>query len=374
MLDRGVLSRLFVLTEQEAFTLTMYVDIDQNRQANRNQGYIVQAEALLKDLIARHGSEPLLEEAAARAQELIRSVEPHGKTALVVVHPERQLAEVHTILLRFPSSAHWRRGAFLRPIVEAMDEHERFGVLLTSRQRARIFTVQLGEITEHSDLLSDTGQKVRGIGTDQWRSDKRQERRHEEQVMLHVKRAMDALHDLALKAPFDRLIVAGPLETANQVAKLLPKRMHGKLVETLSMSVTATLDDVLQRTIEVQQRLEREQEQAQVEGLLAELHQGGKAISGIDQVVAATNQGRIWKLFYIRGFTIGGSECRGCHLFHTNGAAACPLCSAPLHRLPQLVDRLSQEVLDSGGQIEVIAGDAAKRLSSVDQIAAFLRY
>ena len=48
MLDRGVLSRLFVLTAKDSFTLTLYVDIDQNKQANRRRGFKVQAEALVK--------------------------------------------------------------------------------------------------------------------------------------------------------------------------------------------------------------------------------------------------------------------------------------------------------------------------------------
>ncbi len=44
MLGRGVLSRLHCLTQQESYTLTLYLDIDQNKQSNRNRGYVVQAD------------------------------------------------------------------------------------------------------------------------------------------------------------------------------------------------------------------------------------------------------------------------------------------------------------------------------------------
>ena len=66
MLGRGVLSRLHTLTQQETFTLTLYLDIDQNKQSNRNRGYVVQAEALIKDLKARHPEDESLAAAAAQ--------------------------------------------------------------------------------------------------------------------------------------------------------------------------------------------------------------------------------------------------------------------------------------------------------------------
>ena len=60
MLGRGVLSRLHTLTQQETFTLTLYLDTDQNKQANRKRGYVVQAEALLKEAGFEKGFEVTL--------------------------------------------------------------------------------------------------------------------------------------------------------------------------------------------------------------------------------------------------------------------------------------------------------------------------
>ena len=156
MLGRGVLSRLYTLTQHEVPTLTVYVDVDQNTQANRNRGYLVQTEAMLKELRSTAGGDAELEPAAGRALSMVEGLEPQGKTALVVVHEATHLAEIHVLQVACAPSALWQRGAFLRPVVEAMDEHERYGVVLTDSQRARLFTVFMGEITEHEDLVSDT--------------------------------------------------------------------------------------------------------------------------------------------------------------------------------------------------------------------------
>jgi peptide chain release factor subunit 1 len=374
MLGRGVLSSLHTLTQQKTFTLTMYLDIDQNKQPNRKRGFVVQAEALLKDLKVRSGRSSRLDSAVGVAMGLVRKMRPTGKAALVVVHPETKLEQIKQIELPFAASAHWRRGAFLRPIVEAMDEHERYGVVLVDTKRARLFTVYVGKLTEHEDLISETSQRTRSMGADQMRAQKRRDRRHDEEVASHAKKVIDALHDLALHSPFDRLIVAGTPKATSQLVRLLPKRLRGKLVGTVSMSLGASQKEVLKKILAVQNKMEREQESFLVEGVLAELHDGGKAVAGFASVVDAVNQGRVWKLFYAKGLKKVGGECSDCGAYAPDPTGPCTYCGGDVQRLPLCVDRLSQSVMEMGGQVEVVDGPAAEHLKPRDSIAALLRY
>ncbi len=374
MLGRGVLSRLHTLTQQETFTLTLYLDIDQNKQANRKRGFVVQAEALLKDLKTTHGPDRRLATASRRALELVKKLRPNGRSALVVVNTPTKLAEIHELGLPFAASAHWRKGAFLRPIVEAMDENERYGVVLTSTTRARIFTSYMGEITEHEDLISDTTSRSKALGTDQWRSQGKREKRHDEEVALHAKRVIDALHDLALQGPFDRLIVAGTKKATAQLVRLLPRRLQGKLVRTITMPVTASKKELLAGILKLQQGMEREQETLLMEGLEAELHDGGKAVAGFAPVIDAINHGRVWKLLYDKKLKVKGGECGECGSYTPETKGPCPYCGGKVKPVAQTLDRLSQTVLEMGGQVEVVDGPAAKRLGKHGSIAALLRY
>ncbi len=374
MLDRAVLRRLHRLTEGTVPTLTLYVDIDQTRQANRNRGYVTQAEAMIKELKGSHGEDPELEQAADRALELVRELEPQGRTALVVVHVPNGVEEIHQIRVSMSPSVHWRRGAYLRPVLEALDEYERYAVVLTDKKRARIFTSYLGELVEHTDLISDTGTRTQTTGTDRWWSQKRFQRHHDQEVALHAKRVVDALHDLSLRVPFDRLIVGGPQEAATQVAKLLPRRLHGKLVKTVAMPVTASPSEVQARVAEVQEEMERQQELEMVEGLLSELHASGKAVSGVEAVVDAVNEGRVWKLFYVNGLALSGRECPACGSLTVGDEDSCRYCGGTLEAVSHFVDRLNRAVLESAGRVEVVSGPAAEKLESVGSIAALLRY
>lgn len=374
MLGRGVLSRLYTLTQHEVPTLTVYVDVDQNTQSNRNRGFVVQAEAMLKELRSTSGGDAELEPAAGRALSMIDGLEPQGKTALVVVHEATNLAEIHLLQVACAPSAQWQRGAFLRPVVEAMDEHERYGVVLTDSQRARLFTVFMGEITEHDDLVSDTTPKARALGGDQLRAQKRVDNRREQEAAAHAKRVVDALADLSLRSPFDRLIVAGPPKSAGQLVRLLPRRMHGKLVETISLPIGATGGEVLARILDLRREMERSQEQELVAGLVAELHDGGKAVSELPSVLDAVNQGRVWKLVYVKGLRVEGGECPSCGSYVSSPTGPCFYCGEAVRALPRCIDRITQRVLETGGRVDAVDGPAADSLAGIGSIAALLRY
>jgi stalled ribosome rescue protein Dom34 len=335
---------------------------------------VVQAEALLKDLQSRHGRSPRFDAATEIALRLVRGLRPAGRAALVVVHPETDLAEINQLEVPFAPSAYWRRGAFLRPVVEAMDEHERYAVVLTDAKRARLFTVRMGEIKEHEDLFSETGSRTRSMGADQMRAQKRRDQRHQEEVASHAKRVIDSLHDLALRAPFDRLIVAGTPKATGQLVRLLPKRLGGKLVETVGMRVGASQKEVLNKILKVQQEMERKQESRLVDGVLAELRDGGKAVGQFASVLDAINQGRVWKLIYAKGLTKAGGECSDCGAYSPHEVGPCVYCGGEVQPLGQCVDRLSQSVIEMGGQVEVVAGAAADKLKGQGSIAALLRY
>jgi peptide chain release factor subunit 1 len=374
MLGRGVLSTLYTLSQKRTYTLTLYLDIDQNKQSNRRRGYVVQGEALIKGLKSQQARSDRLDTACKQALSLLRNFKPKGKTALIVVHPETRLRELVQIELPFPVSIHWRRGAFLRPVVEAMDEHERYAVVLTDNKRARLFTVQMGELTEHEDLLSETSQRTRSLGADQMRAQKRHDQRHQEEVASHAKRVIDALHDLVLRAPFDRLIVGGTPKAAGQLVRLLPTRLRGKLVDTVSMRVDGSKKEILNKILAVQQRMERGRETEIVDGVLAELHDRGKAVAGFAAVLDAVNQGRVWTLIYGKDFNAKAGECGECNAYSPHANGPCVYCGEDVHPLPQPIDRLSQSVLEMGGRVEVVDGEARKKLEKPGGIAAMLRY
>ncbi len=374
MLTKTTLARLQALSDRDDMTLTAYLDIDQNDPSNRKRGFLVRAEALFKELRASAPDDAALDAAVKQALDLLGNLAPQGKTALAVVNPAAGVAEVAQLKVALPHGAWWKVGAHLRPLLEAMDEYERYAVVLTDKKRARIFTIYMGEINEHEDLWSPTEGKIAGTAKDERWSQARQQRHHEQQVALHAKRVVDALQELSQRLRFDRLIVAGPTEAASTVAKLLPKRLHGKLVETIPLPINAGPQEVLEKVRSVQERMERQHELEMVEALASELHESGKAVSGLEAVCRAVSEARVWRLFYVRGFHADGVECTACGALSPGAPGSCPVCGSAVRPTEHLVDRLAQAVLEQAGQVEMVAGPAAERLEKMGSIAALLRY
>ncbi len=374
MLDKTALATLQALSERDDLTLTGYFDIDQNDPSNRKRGFLVRAESLLRRLRSDAPEDEALGRAVDRAMALLGNLSPQGRVALVVVNEGAGVAQVHQLRVPMPHGAWWKRGAHLRPLLEAMDEYERYAVVLTDKQRARIFTIYMGEITEHSDLWSPTEGRVAATARDERWSQARQQRHHEQQVAHHAKRIVEALQELSLRLRFDRLIVAGPTEAASAVARLLPKRLHGKLVETLAMPVGASPQEVLERVRAVQERMERQHELEMLEALESELHESGKAVSGLGAVCRAINEGRVWRLFYVKDYNASGVECTECGSVTSGPVPSCPVCGGKVEPVEHLVDRLTQLVLEQAGQVEMVAGEAAERLERLGSIAALLRF
>ena len=82
-------------------------------------------------------------------------------------------------------------------------------------------------------------------------------------------------------------------------------------------------------------------------------------MAGFAAVLDAVNQGRVWKLVYAKGLTKAGGECSDCSAYSPHEVGPCVYCGGEVQPLGQCVDRLSQSVIEMGGQVEVVAGAAA---------------
>ena len=111
-----------------------------------------------------------------------------------------------------------------------------------------------------------------------------------------------------------------------------------------------------------------------MQGVLAELHEGSRAVVHLEPVVEVVNRERVWKLIYAKGFRAEGGECSSCGSYALRQDGECGLCGGDLSPVAGLVDRMSQAVLEAGGKVEVVDGAAASTLSEHGSIAAMLRY
>lgn len=373
MIRHRDVEQLQQLSQAPGNTLTVYLDVDQANPANRKRGFETRLRDLTKQLMLQYPEDEELSQTIATVEGIVKRVDPTGKTLVLFRHHRLGFTFRQVLKLSLPTAVYWGHGANLRPLVEALDEHERYAVVLLDSQKARIVTVFLGEVEEHKDFITFTPPRPETPPSDKLRSQSRMERHHDESVANHVKNVAKELSRLVDELEVDRLVLGGSSEAAKALARALPKRLQGRLLEVLPIPVTASNGEILQRTAEVQERLERAAELEIVRDLLREVRKGGKAVAGLPATLDAVNGKRVWKLVYLQGISLEGQECAKCHAFFTMAEEKCPHCGSKLLAVKDLVNRVSQTVLDTGGSVEVVNGPAAEALRQVGDVAALLR-
>ncbi|OFV79773.1 MAG: hypothetical protein A2Y78_09050 [Acidobacteria bacterium RBG_13_68_16] len=372
MIRHRDVEQLQQLSQAPGQTLTVYLDIDQTNPANRRRQFETRLKDLLKQLKAAHRDDKELAATCSEVEEITKSIKPSGRTLVLARHRKLGVTFRNVIRIAMPSGVYWTNGAFLRPLLEALDENERFGIVLVDQKRARLLTVFMGEIEEHKDLVSQIPPRPESPSADKLRSQPRMQRRHDESVSSHVKFVAREFGKLMEQLEVDRLIVGGNVGVASELAGALPKRLRGRLVEVLPIPVAATPEEILTRAGGVQTRLERAEELEVVREILKEVRRGGRAVAGLSATLEAINEGRVWKLVYLQGLKLEGGVCNTCNMLFDPADERCPVCTRKLEREPHMVDRMARTVLERGGHVDMVHGPAAEALRAVAEVAALM--
>lgn len=372
MIRHRDIDQLQQISQAPGKTLTVYLDLDQTNPANRRRQFETHLKDMLRQLRAANPDDNDLPGTATEVEEIVKLIEPTGRTLVVARHSRLGVTFRKVLRIALPSGVYWSNGAFLRPLIEALDEHERFGIVLIDSKRARMFTVFLGDIEEHKDLISQIPPRPEKPSSDKPLSQSRMERRHDESVAAHVRLVASEISTLLDELEVDRLIIGGAVEVGSELGRALPKRLRGRLVEVLPIPIAASTEDILARAGEVQTRLERAEELEVVRELLRDVRKGGRAVTGLGATLDAINESRVWKLVYLHGLTLDGGVCTACNMLFGPADERCPVCGVTLEHEPHFVDRMARSVLERGGHVEMVDGPAAEAFRQVAEVGAVL--
>ena len=260
------------------------------------------------------------------------------------------------------------------PLLEILDEYERYGVVLADKEQARLFTVFIGEIAEHYDAFAPAPVKhIKTTGTDQWLSQRRFQNKAEMHVHWHLKHVAEVLDKLVDRHGIHRLLLGGPVEATGMLQHLLSKRVRARVVERLSLPVKANAHEVLEEALKVERQVERQMEKHIVEELIAgDAHH--PSMLGLDATLRALAEERIWRLIYADGFSPKGGQCVNCAMLFARADGSCDYCGAAIKPVNDLLERMVERAVEQDGKVEEVFDEAAVRLQQAGGIGAVLRF
>jgi peptide subunit release factor 1 (eRF1) len=351
--------------------LSVYLDVDQSRAVNLNREYLSALKARLRAVEQQliESDREAFRADAARVERHVAQYRPHAKTLVLFADDSADLFWSGELRVALPTEVRWEPTPHVRPLLEVLDEHERYGVVLLDKERARLFTVFLGEIEEEREILAaGEVRHKKSSGTDHLRSAMQFQRQDETHVHWYLREVVELIEDVTRERAFDRLVLAGPVEVTSELARMLPHPLGEHVAGTLRLPVHATADEVLRHTLEIAERAERETEKTRV----AQLFERGAV--GLEKTLLALQEGRLWMLLYADGFATSGAECPRCSMLSASRTAAnCSYCGERLLPLDDLIGRMLERA-SSGFRVEKVHGEAAERLRAAGGIGAILRF
>lgn len=362
----------------ENFVLSVYLNVDQRQAANLNRGF----EAALRDLLRslQNGVEPEAERQRLRANsaevlQFASRYQPSGKCLVLFSEASSNFLWERSLQVPIETQAFWDCHPILRPLLEARDEFERYGVILTDRAHARLFTVVMGEIEENREALAQGDvRRFDATSQDQLRSQMHLQRRSNEHARWHQKNVAQMMDRLLDQQKFDRLVLAGPPEAASELKSLLSERLRQRLVGTLSLPIHAVEAEILKAAVALQESVERMEEREKVERLLTLAAKNHQAVVGVEATLEAVCGGRARELIYAEGFRRQGGECMECGILLADAEGLCSGCRRQLRPVGNLLEPLVRRVFDEGGRVEQLKAEAAAMMQPAEGVGAFLRF
>ncbi|OGH20761.1 MAG: hypothetical protein A3D74_05550 [Candidatus Levybacteria bacterium RIFCSPHIGHO2_02_FULL_37_13] len=186
---------------------------------------------------------------------LQESFDTRGNRSIVFFTAGAHLFKVLQFEFYLPPDVSISYSPNVAPIVETISRYGAYLVLLADRKRARLFTVHLGKIEEHEDIVNGfVPQKVKH-GDDTWDAQDKILRHIEDHLHRHLKLIAQSVDDFVKQKRIEFIILGGHKEFFNKIKKHLPKRLAKKVLGELVTEINIPLNDVFLRSKKVAQNI-----------------------------------------------------------------------------------------------------------------------
>jgi peptide chain release factor subunit 1 len=372
-IDRAFLRRLAGWSADGTPVSTLYLDVDGRRYPRRHD-YMLRAEQLGHRLLKE--ADGLPKKAAAS---VTRDVErmtafldgldrgPNRGVALFSCSGA-QLWEEVLVPRPLADRATLADHPHVLPLEALVETYETFCTALVDREKARIFLARMGRIREETDVFDDVPGRHDQGGWSQGRF----QRHIDDHVGRHLKHVGDVLLRYLKRQGFDHLILAGPDETVPELERGLHEYLKQRVAARVTLPMVANLNDVLEKSLQVEEKIEVRREREVVERVVAETGARRNGVTGLEPVLAALNDGRVDTLVVPFGFSSAGMHCPSCGWLGLHGSP-CPVCGSATEQVPDIVESGVAKALQQGSRVESLTLANGDRDRPFD-VGALLRF
>ena len=254
-----------------------------------------------KEFAARSRTYP---EKSPERESLDRDVERIGRYLEVELQPSANGVAIfacsagelfEAVQLSAPIDRHWLYigdQPHLYPLARLESQYPRYAAVLADTASARILVFALGEVVANREVK---GVKTRKSSQGGW-SQARYQRHIENFHLHHAKEVVDALDRIVTDEGIDQVLLAGDAVILPLLREQMPKHLAEKVVDRLRVETNASLDDVMQTSLEAMKRINESSDREKVEAALGAYRAGGLGVAGPEETLDALTRGQVDEL------------------------------------------------------------------------------
>jgi peptide chain release factor subunit 1 len=373
MLSREELKELAKMHGNGSYFVSLYLNV--NPLTNPKGEYSIRLKNMLRD-----AAESLEKGVLKKVEKDLEALEAYvlgnrrefKKGLALISSKESNFWREYHLSVPLRSELTVEKSPYIKPLLDILDNYQRYAALLVDKESARIFIIHLGEITEYGEVHTPDVPGRHKKGGWYALSQNHYVRHIEHHVALHLKDVIKKFESFLKHEYIGRVIIGGSEEAVNMTKERLPNTVMEKVVGTFNAGMFEGNADVMKKVEPALREYEIRQEEKAVKELFTRAMKDEKAVVGLEDVLKALEGGRVMKLLLLRDFTRQGFQCSACGALSIKGEVNCPYCGGKMEGVGYMVDLAAQKAVEQGSLVEVVTG--SEELEKAGGIGAFLRF
>jgi hypothetical protein len=338
--------------------VSLYLNVDPSENVNQNQppGWRIYVKSALNEIEAEHKDDEAWQLARLQIDDYVQNYAPEGGKSLVMFVGADTM-QTYELPIRLENN--WAYGKpLLLPLVWALDEYERYLVVLVDSEHARFLTAYLGSASTRDEMTIDFYEydfgnqnylNNSGARNGQPMSQGANRESFEDMKTAHIRRfhkdVAETIRERMKKIGAERIVLGGNDRAAHEVQELLHEEAKSRVVGILPIPMITDDHQMNESILEAATNYEREAEMNLVNSIIELARGGGRGSLGYDDVQNALLMQQVELL----------------------------VLPYPLENEEQATE-LMLKALELNADIELVHGAAAEALHEAGGIAARLYY
>ena len=249
MIQPNVIKDLTKLENSPFPILSVYLGED-SKQAPSSELLTTQFHSLVHKLTNDQRAE--FKSDIAKIEKYLHSYTPSYRS-LVFFSAGDNLWQVANLEFAMPAKITVSNSPDLESLIKSLESHSKYLVLLVDREKARMFTVEQGEIIEKSEFVGDPiPQKKKSTGRDsQINQADTNSRRDDNNVKKHIETIAKSVAKFTNANDISFVIVGGHADMFRKVADALPTSLQSKVVVGFVTDINLPLAEIMRQSKKV---------------------------------------------------------------------------------------------------------------------------